>query len=191
MQCWKKWCPAYERHTMTALEILGDKHMIIEHKYISLQSPGGQATFHRITDRIKEAVKETGIKNGICVVFSRHTTCSVITDEDAIDKSVTGLLTLQQDLMDVMEDMIPTCKHEGIYLHPGPQALEFAAEHGEDARRCHNTEAHLRSSMVGRNVTIPIIDGELELGDFSHVFFVDFDQTGPRNRKVSLEIIGV
>lgn len=164
--------------------------MIIEHKSIPLQSPGGQATFHKITEEIKAAVKETGVKNGICVVFSRHTTCSIITDEDALDTSVTGLLTLQQDLVNVMEDMIPTCRHEGVYLHPGPKALVFAAEHGEDARGCHNTDAHLRSSIVGRNVTIPIVDGELELGDFGHVFFVDFDQTRPRRRKASLEIIG-
>lgn len=164
--------------------------MIVQNKSIPLQSPGGQATFHKITDQVKQAVKETGVQNGICVVFSRHTTCSVITDEDALDLCVTGKLTLQQDLMNVLEGMIPTCRHEGIYLHPGPKALVFAAEHGEDARGCHNTDAHLRSSIVGRNVTIPIIDGQLELGDFSHVFFVDFDQTRPRNRKVSIEIMG-
>lgn len=164
--------------------------MMVKHEAIRLDSPAGQPTFHRITEQVKEAVKNSGVKDGICVIFSRHTTCSVTTDECALDMSITGLETLQQDLVDVMETLIPTCRREGLYLHPGPQALAFAAEHDEDARGCHNTEAHLRSSIIGRNVTIPIIDGELELGDFSHVYFVDFDQTRPRKRTASIQIIG-
>ncbi len=160
------------------------------HKGIRLDSPGNQITFHQITDQIRQTVKESEIRDGICLVFSRHTTCSVITDEDALDMSVTGLTTLQQDLAEVMERLIPTCRREGLYLHPGPRALSFAAEHGEDARGCHNTDAHLRSSLVGRSVTIPVTDGELDLGDFSHVYFVDFDQTRPRKRTVSVQILG-
>ena len=160
------------------------------HKGIRLDSPGNQITFHQITDQIRQTVKESEIRDGICLVFSRHTTCSVITDEDALDMSVTGLTTLQQDLAEVMERLIPTCRREGLYLHPGPRALSFAAEHGEDARGCHNTDAHLRPSLVGRSVTIPVTDGELDLGDFSHVYFVDFDQTRPRKRTVSVQILG-
>lgn len=165
--------------------------MRVVHKAIKLESPGGQPTFHRITEAVREAIKESGIRDGICVVFSRHTTCSIITDEDSIDLSVTGLTKLQQDMVDIMESTIPTCRRENTYLHPGPQALAFAAEHDEDARGCHNTDAHLRSSIVGRNVVIPIIDGDPELGDFSHVYFVDFDQTRPRHRTASLQIMGV
>ena len=75
-------------------------------------------------------------------------------------------------------------------MHPGPLALAFAAEHDEDARGCHNTDAHLRSSIVGRNVVIPIVGGEPELGDFSHVYFIDFDQTRPRKRTASVQILG-
>ena len=64
-----------------------------------------------------------------------------------------------------------------MYLHPGPKALKFAEEHGEDARGCHNTDAHLRSSIIGRNVTIVMEDGELDLGEFGRIHFIDWDQT--------------
>lgn len=103
---------------------------------------------------------------------------------------MTGLETLQQDFVDVMEDMIPACSREGIYLHPGPKALKFAEEHGEDARGCHNTDAHLRSALVGRSETIVLIDGQMDLGEFGYVYFIDFDTTRPRERTVQVQVIG-
>ena len=164
--------------------------MVAKSYQFKLHSEGHQATFHTITGQVKGFIKESGVLCGICVIFSRHTTCSVITDEDTLDMSMTGLKTLQQDFMDVFQRMIPNCDREGQYLHPGPKALAFAATHGEDARGCHNTEAHLRSSIVGRSVTIPIINGVAELGDFGEVFFVDFDRTRPRDRTVTVQILG-
>ena len=104
--------------------------------------------------------------------------------------SMTGLETLQQDLVDVCEKMVPTCSREGIYLHPGPKALKFAEEHGEDARGCHNTDAHLISSIIGRSQTIVIDDGAMDLGDFGFIYFIDFDKTRARSRTVQLMIIG-
>ncbi|MBR4768917.1 MAG: secondary thiamine-phosphate synthase enzyme YjbQ [Lachnospiraceae bacterium] len=159
-------------------------------KSFKVQSKDRMCTFHDVTDEVKEAVKESGIRDGIIVVYSHHTTCSVITQECAFDFSMTGLETLQQDLVDVMEEIIPTCRREGIYLHPGPKALAFAEEHGEDAFGCHNTDAHLRSSIIGRNVTIVINDGEADLGEYGHVYFIDFDQTRARVRTVDLMILG-
>lgn len=147
-------------------------------------------TFHDVTDQVREIVSRSGIIAGIVVVYSRHTTCSVVTEEVAFDRSMTGLETLQQDLVDAMERMIPTCSREGIYLHPGPQALEFAARHGEDARGCHNTDAHLRSSIIGRSQTIVLVDGKPDLGEFGHIQFVDFDQTRARTRTVQVMVVG-
>ena len=116
--------------------------MIYKNK-IQVQSNQKEITFHNVTDQVKKTVAESGIKNGIAVVYSHHTTCSVILQECAFDISMTGRETLQQDLVDVFEKLCPTCSREGIYLHPGPKALKFARMHGEDARGCHNTEAHL------------------------------------------------
>ncbi len=163
--------------------------MIFKHKF-KVNSNDKAITFHNVTKELKEAVKQSKIKDGVAVVYSHHTTCCVITQECAFDMSMTGLETLQQDLVNVMDRMVPECKHEGIYLHPGPKALDFAEEHGEDARGCHNTDAHLRSSIIGRSETIVVDDGEVDLGEFGFVYFIDFDSTRARSRTVQIMIIG-
>ena len=147
-------------------------------------------TFHDVTDKVKEIAKKSGIRDGIVVVYSHHTTCSVITQECAFDKSMTGLETLQQDLVNVFEEWIPTCRYEGMYLHPGKKALDFAESVGEDNFGCHNTDAHLRSSIIGRSVTIVTADGEMDLGEFGRIHFIDWDQTRGRTRTVQVMIIG-
>ena len=155
-----------------------------------LQSRDRAVSFHDVTDKVKELAAKSGIKNGIVVVYSHHTTCSVITQECAFDMSMTGLETLQQDLVNVFEEWIPTCRYEGMYLHPGHKALVLAEEHGEDNFGCHNTDAHLRSSIIGRNVTIVMADGEMDLGEFGRIHFIDWDQTRARQRTVQVMIIG-
>ena len=125
---------------------------------VELMSNDGVVTFHNVTAAAKEIVDRSGIKNGIVSIYSHHTTCSVITQEAAFDISMTGQETLQVDFVEVFESIIPACRKEGMYLHPGPKALQFAAEHGEDARGCHNTDAHLRSALIGRSENIALID---------------------------------
>lgn len=163
---------------------------MIYKKSFTAQSNHRAVIFHDITDQVKNIVSESGIENGIVVVYSHHTTCSVITQECAFDRSMTGLETLQQDLVNVFEEWIPTCRHEGMYMHPGPKALQFAEEHGEDNFGCHNTDAHLRSSIIGRSVTIVLDDGAADLGEFGRIHFIDWDQTRGRTRTVQVMIIG-
>ena len=163
--------------------------MIFKNK-IQVESDHKEVTFHNVTAAVKETVKNSGIQNGIVVVYSHHTTCSVITQECAFDMSMTGRETLQQDLVDSMEKICPSYTREGIYLHPGPKALKFAEEHGEDARGCHNTEAHLISSIVGRSVTAVIDDGVIDLGEFGFIYFIDWDKTRGRKRTVQIMVIG-
>ena len=163
--------------------------MIYKEK-IKLDSKHRAITFHNVTAQVKEAVEKSGIKDGIVVVYSHHTTCCVITQECAFDMSMTGLETLQQDLVNVMDKMVPECKYEGMYLHPGPKALKFAEEHDEDAWGCHNTDAHLRSSIIGRSETIVIDDGDVDLGEFGFIYFIDFDDTRGRTRTVQIMVIG-
>ena len=81
---------------------------------IKLQSRDRAVSFHDVTEQVKEAVKRSGVRDGIAVVYSHHTTCSVITQECAFDMSMTGLETLQQDLVNVFEEWIPTCRYEGM-----------------------------------------------------------------------------
>ena len=155
-----------------------------------VQSNDKVCTFHNVTAQAKAALAKSGIKEGIVVVYSHHTTCAVITQEAAFDMSMTGLETLQQDLVNVFENWIPTCRYEGMYLHPGRKALDFAESVGEDNFGCHNTDAHLRSSIIGRSVTIVMTGGEMDLGEFGRIHFVDWDQTRARKRTVQVMVLG-
>lgn len=163
--------------------------MVYRESY-KVQSRDRAVSFHDVTDRVREIAKKSGIQNGIVVVYTHHTTCSVITQESGIDMSMTGLDVLQQDLVNVFEKVIPTCRTDHMYLHPGPKMVEFAAEHGEDWFGSHNTDAHLRSSIIGRNVTIVMADGEMDLGEFGRIHYIDWDQTRARERTVQVMVIG-
>lgn len=156
---------------------------------IKLQSNDKIQTFHDITDAVQGIVARSGAKAGVVNVYSHHTTCSVITQELAFDKSMTGLETLQQDFMDVLARTAPTQEREGVYLHPGPKAIAFAAEHGEDLRGVHNADAHLRSALVGRSESIAIVDGTADLGEFGRVYLVDMDTTRARSRVVVVTVL--
>ncbi len=163
---------------------------MVYRKSFKVQSLNRMVSFHDVTDRVREIVSAANIHDGIAVVYSHHTTCAVITQECAFDMSMTGLETLQQDLVNVFEKWIPTCRYEGMYLHPGSKALEFAREHGEDSFGCHNTDAHLRSSIIGRSETIIVEDGQIDLGEFGRIHFIDWDQTRGRERTVQVTVIG-
>ena len=64
--------------------------MVYKNKII-VQSNDKTVTFHNVTAQVKETIEKSGIKNGIVVVYSHHTTCSVITQECAFDMSMTGM----------------------------------------------------------------------------------------------------
>lgn len=163
---------------------------MVYNESFKLESRHRAVSFHDVTEQVRNITIKSGIQNGIVVVYSHHTTCSVITQECAFDMSMTGLETLQQDLVNCFENWIPTCRYEGMYLHPGKKALVFAEEHGEDNFGCHNTDAHLRSSIIGRNVTIVMVEGQMDLGEFGRIHFIDWDQTRGRTRTVQVMIIG-
>ena len=147
-------------------------------------------TFHDVTGYARSAVEESGVKNGICVVYSQHTSCSIIIQEFCHDRNYWGTELLMQDLVNILEQVIPTCRSEGQYLHPGPKHIEFAANNGEPPSWGLNTDAHLRSVLLGRSESIPIIDGKLELGEFGYVYLADFDQCRDRDRTVNVQIVG-
>jgi thiamine phosphate synthase YjbQ (UPF0047 family) len=110
--------------------------------------------------------------------------------EAADDVNYYGTELLMQDLVNVLEKIIPTCRTEGQYLHPGPKHIQAAAGRAEEASWSLNTDAHLRSVLLGRSVTIPVIDGEMTLGEFGRIYFADFDQVRARQRTVRVQIIG-
>ena len=163
--------------------------MAVYHETFKIQSDR-RPTFHDVTAQVQEILKKSGIKNGILVVFSQHTTCSVMVQEASDDTNYWGTELLMQDLVNVLENIIPTCRTEGQYLHPGPKHITAAVGRNELPSWSLNTDAHLRSILMGRSQTIPVIDGQMELGEFGHIYFADFDQVRARERMVRVQIVG-
>jgi secondary thiamine-phosphate synthase enzyme len=147
-------------------------------------------TFHDVTHEVEMALKKSAIKNGILLVFSQHTTCSVLIQEASDDVNYWGTELLMQDLVNVLDRLIPTCLTEGQYLHPGPKHIEAAAGRNELPAWSLNTDAHLRSVIMGRSQSIPVIDSAMMLGEFGRIYFADFDQVRARERTVRVQIVG-
>lgn len=165
--------------------------MKLHQESIEVQSEGLHPTFHNVTAQVKEILQRSGVKNGVCTIYSHHTTCSVMIQECSHDKTYFGLEYLQQDLCNLMEKLIPTCRVENQYMHPGPKHIEFGDSVGEPGGWTSlNTDGHLRSSLFGRSETIVIEDGALDLGEFGYTYFIDWDQVRARKRVVKVAIIG-
>jgi len=117
--------------------------------------------FIDITSKVSEVLQKAGIKDGICTVFTPHTTAGITINENA-DPDVPS------DIIKEMGKVIP--------LNDGYDHIEG------------NSAAHIKSSLFGCSETVIIRNGSLMLGTWQSVFFCEFD--GPRNRKVWVEIIG-
>ena len=163
---------------------------MVIHSTFKIQSDR-RVTFDDVTGKAEEALKNSGIKNGILVAFSQHTTCSVLIQEQSDDVNFWGTQLILQDLVNVLNKVVPKCETEGQYLHPGPLHIEIAErERDEKAFWSLNTDAHLRSVIMGRSETIPVVDGKMQLGEFGRIYFADFDQVRARERTVHIQIIG-
>lgn len=148
-------------------------------------------TFEDVTDKVKKILVKSKISNGVLVVYSQHTTCSVLIQEQSDDVNYWGTQFILEDMTQGLAKIFPTCTTEGQYLHPGPLHIKIAGrERNEEASWSLNTDAHLRSVMLGRSVTVPIVDGEAVLGEFGCIYFADFDQVRARERTVRVSIMG-
>jgi secondary thiamine-phosphate synthase enzyme len=163
--------------------------MAVYHGSFTIQSDR-RPTFEDVTERVQEILKQSGIRNGIVVVFSQHTTCSVMIQEASDDVNYWNTELLMQDLVNVFEKIIPTCRTEGQYLHPGHKHIVAAAGRNELPSWSLNTDAHLRSIIMGRSESIPLMDGSITLGEFGRIYFADFDQVRARERVVRVQIVG-
>ena len=119
----------------------------------------------RITDAVEKAVKKSGVKEGLCLVNAMHITASVF-----INDNESGL---HSDFHKWLEKLAPHAPTEQ-YRHN---------DSGED-----NADAHLKRSVMGREVTLAITNGELDLGPWEQVFYGEFD--GRRKKRVLIKIIG-
>ncbi len=115
-----------------------------------------------ITDRVRAAVRESGIQAGTVTVFVPHTTAAVTINENA-DPDVV------HDVLEALDRSIPW--QQDFYRH----------DEG-------NSAAHVKSSLVGCSTTIPISNGQLVLGTWQAIYFCEFD--GPRTRQAHAVVSG-
>ena len=164
---------------------------MIYNEKIPVKSPETRPTFEDVTPQVRNIVEKSGIRNGTVLVYSPHTTCSVQIQEYSDGQTYYGVELIMQDLVNVLNKIIPTCTNEGEYLHPGFEHIDQAAKlRGEKPFWSLNTDAHLRSVLMGRSVTIPIIDGEIQLGEFGRIWFGDWDQVRARERTAIVQVQG-
>ncbi len=112
-----------------------------------------------ITDMVRQTVAQSGIRSGMCFVYVPHTTAGVTVNE-SYDSDVA------RDITATLSKLVP---HRAGYAHSEG-----------------NSDAHIKSVMVGCCQPIPVEDGQPALGQWQGVFFCEFD--GPRQRRVHVQV---
>ena len=120
-----------------------------------LVSSSSRMQFIDVTAQVRAAVRKSGVKSGVCMLFVPHTTAAITINENA-DRDVTS------DILMELEKIVPP---EDNYAH------------GE-----RNSDAHIKSSLVGCSLSVLIEKGTLVLGTWQGIYFCEFD--GPRSRKL-------
>ena len=114
-----------------------------------------------ITSQVQEEVNKSRVKDGIAVVYTKHTTTAIIVNENE-----SGLM---KDLLDLIGKLVP----QGAgYRH---DTID------------NNADSHLRAVLLGNSVVVPVTDGRLELGTWQRILFVELD--GPRTRRVVVRVV--
>ncbi|MGW8312897.1 MAG: secondary thiamine-phosphate synthase enzyme YjbQ [Desulfuromonadales bacterium] len=120
-----------------------------------------QVEMIQITGQVRTAIFEHGIRDGIAVIYTPHTTAAITINEDA-DPDVS------RDIVMEINKIVPL---QDDYRH-----------------REGNSAAHIKSSLFGASETLIISDGELILGTWQGIYLCEFD--GPRQRQVFVQVIG-
>jgi secondary thiamine-phosphate synthase enzyme len=121
----------------------------------------GRAQMIDITSRIAGMVQQRAVKDGYVIVFVPHTTAACTIQENADP-------TVQSDLLTKMDKLVPQ--------------METFYEHDEG-----NSDAHVKTAMVGNSVTVLIENGRMVLGRWQGIYLVEFD--GPRERRVMIKLV--
>ena len=120
--------------------------------------------FVNITPDVESALTESGIQEGLCLVNAMHITASVF-----INDNESGL---HSDFEKWLEKLAPEKPHDQ-YAHNGYE---------------DNADAHLKRSVMGREVVVVVTGGKLDFGTWEQIFYGEFD--GKRNKRVLIKIIG-
>ena len=114
------------------------------------------------TDEVRRRLRASGAREGVCVLYVRHTTAGLTVNENA-DPDV------PRDMLHCLRTLVPQ------------HGMGF--RHGEE-----NSDAHIKASLTGASVTVPFAEGELLLGRWQGIFLCEFD--GGREREVVMTILG-
>jgi len=120
--------------------------------------------FINITPQVEECLRESGIKEGFVLCNAMHITASVFVNDDEPG--------LHQDFETWLERLAPEKPHS-----------QYRHNTGED-----NADAHLKRTIMGREVVVAVTDGKLDFGPWEQIFYGEFD--GMRNKRVLIKIIG-
>ena len=121
--------------------------------------------FINITPIVEECLRESGIREGLCLVNAMHITASVFVNDDERG--------LHADFERWLEELAP---HEPLSLYRHNRT-------GED-----NGDAHLKRTVMGREVVVAVTEGTLDFGPWEQIFYGEFD--GRRRKRVMVKIIG-
>ncbi|MBM3129536.1 MAG: YjbQ family protein [Chloroflexi bacterium] len=132
-------------------------------EYLWINTPTPRA-FINITSQVEERVRASGVRDGLCLVNAMHITASVFINDDESG--------LHRDFDRWLEKLAP---HEPI--------AQYAHNNGED-----NADAHLKRTIMGREVVVAITNGKLDFGPWEQIFYGEFD--GQRRKRVLVKIIG-
>lgn len=132
--------------------------------------------FVDVTDDLLDMIGRSGVENGMALVYSPHTTCSIV-----INERESGFI---RDFEDLIEGLVPlghAYRHDDMALRT--ENLE------DDDHDVPNGHAHCRQGLIASaSQAIPIVDGALQLGRWQRVFFVEMDRA--RERKVLMQVLG-
>jgi len=132
-------------------------------KHITLNVPRRRA-FINITPEVEDIVRESGIKEGLCLVNAMHITASVFINDDESG--------LHHDYEVWLEKLAPEKPHSQ-YHHNGYE---------------DNADAHLKRQVMGREVVVAISNGKLDFGPWEQIFYGEFD--GKRPKRYLIKVIG-
>jgi len=128
-------------------------------------STSGEGDMRDMTDSVAGAVRQSGVRDGIVTAFVIGSTAAITTIEFEPG--------LREDMPAALERVAPRDAH---YAHE-------ATWHDD------NGHSHIRASMIGPSLTVPVVDGRLTLGTWQQIVLLEFD-TRPRDRQVVVQVIG-
>jgi secondary thiamine-phosphate synthase enzyme len=124
---------------------------------------------YNLSKTVRDFVRSSGIRAGTVIVTSLHTTCAILINE------------WQEALVhDVKKYLSSLINKDDYYRHNDPE--------WSDCDR-HNADSHLRSLMLGMNLTLQVADGEVVLGEWQSVILAELD--GPRERTIRMQAMGI